>query len=198
MLGRIEGEPDIGEFQFLRAMFGEIGETQLWRSLLQRTALACGGLLLVLLLLQSIAAFYVESRKTAIDEASQAMETTAREVAMRASTVKALEERVAAMRVGTHRSQVARTLHDLAASVTPGVRFQALEVQAPESGRENFAVSGEVVTHARLAVYLASLDTARFCGGVQLLQSGREKGAWPEEKPARAGAVGFEVQGGIR
>ena len=79
------------------------------------------------------------------------METTAREVAMRASTVKALEERVAAMRVGTHRSQVARTLHDLAASVTPGVRFQALEVQAPESGRENFAVSGEVVTHARLA-----------------------------------------------
>lgn len=196
--GRIEGEPDLGEFQFLPADIRETGETQLWRSLLQRTALACGGLLLTLLLLQSVAAFYVETRKTAIDEASQAMEATAREVAMRASAVQTLEERVATMRVGTHRSQVAHTLHDLAASVTPGVRFQALEVQAPERGKENFAVSGEVVTHARLAVYLASLDTARFCSGVQLLQSGREKGAWPEEKPAAPGAVGFMVQGGVR
>jgi Tfp pilus assembly protein PilN len=191
-----ESEPHASPFEFLKGKPCEEAETHLWQSLFQRAALASGMVVLVLLLLQFGFAMYVESRTAEATESSLEIEASARDVAARDAQVRSLEEQLMSVRAGAHRSQLSRSLHDLASSVTPGVRFHELDVTSPVSGAQVFTVKGSAGAHAHLAAWLAALDSVHFARGARLVRSGK-----PEELSSnqsdipRSGGIGFEVRG---
>lgn len=191
-----ESEPHASPFEFLKGKPCEEAETHLWRSLFQRAALASGMVVLVLLLLQFGFAMYVESRTAEATESSLEIESSARDVAARDAQVRSLEEQLASVRAGAHRSQIARSLHDLASSVTPGVRFHELDITSPAAGAQVFTVKGSAGAHAHLAAWLAALDSVHFARGAQLVRSGRpEELSGYESASPRAGGIGFEIRG---
>ncbi|CAG0928034.1 hypothetical protein PLCT1_00586 [Planctomycetaceae bacterium] len=191
-----ESEPHASPFEFLKGKPCEEAETHLWRSLFQRAALASGMVVLVLLLLQFGFAMYVESRTAEATESSLEIEASARDVAARDAQVRSLEEQLAGVRAGAHRSQLARSLHDLASSVTPGVRFHELDITSPAAGAQVFTVKGSAGAHAHLAAWLAALDSVHFARGAQLVRSGKPEEVSPNESDMqRGGGIGFEVRG---
>jgi Tfp pilus assembly protein PilN len=191
-----ESEPHASPFEFLKGKPCEEAETHLWRSLFQRAALASGMVVLVLLLLQFGFAMYVESRTAEATESSLEIESSARDVAARDAQVRSLEEQLASVRAGAHRSQIARSLHDLASSVTPGVRFHELDITSPVTGAQVFTVKGSAGAHDHLAAWLAALDSVHYVRGVQLMRSGRpEERSGYESAIPRGGGIGFEIKG---
>jgi hypothetical protein len=191
-----ESDPPASQFEFLKSEQREEAETNLWRSLLQRAALASGVIVLALLLLHFGFAIYVESRTAEATESSLEIESSARDVAARDAQVRRLEEQLAGVRAGAHRSQLARSLHDIASSVTPGVRFHELHITSPASGAQVFTVKGSAGAHAHLAAWLAALDSVHFVRGATLVRSGRpEELSGYESATPRGGGIGFEVRG---
>ncbi len=191
-----ESEPHERPFEFLKGKPCEEAETHLWRSLFQRAALASGMVILLLLLLHFGFAIYVESRTAEATESSLEIESSARDVAARDAQVRRLEEQLASVRAGAHRSQLARSLHDLASSVTSGVRFHELDITSPAAGAQVFTVKGSAGAHAHLAAWLAALDSVQFARGATLVRSGRtEELSGYESASPRGGGIGFEIRG---
>jgi hypothetical protein len=98
------------------------------RNLTKRFGLSAGGLVLGLLLLEFLASAYVDSREKALDESWASTKTTVSELNALEKNVKALEDRLAAVRSGTERTELARVLHDVASVPAKGVRFRRLGI----------------------------------------------------------------------
>lgn len=170
----------------------------MYRTLSQRVALASGAVILVLLLLEAAASLYVDSLSSELDESSRSARAANEEVRRLETEVTKLEGRLDVVRVGSERTQLARTLHDIARTLPRGIRLTELEVRESNGGRIAFQTEGEVLSHERLASYLAVLDTADFCKNVGLASSGSPKSTWGNERKSTTGTVGFELRGEAR
>jgi hypothetical protein len=183
-------------FDFLPAALKEEGVKNLWRRVTKRVGAAAATLLLVALLSEFLASVYVSSREVALEESLTSSKASLNEVTSLEQDVQALEERVAAVRLGTDRTELARAMHDVASVHGQGIRFHRLAIVEKKSGGVSFAVSAEAPSHGQLAAFISSLDSAGFCKDVVLLKSG--SGEASSGQKALAGAVLFDLEGQIR
>jgi hypothetical protein len=187
--------PGDHSFDFLPAALKEEGVKHLWHRVTKRVGAAAATLLLVALLSEFLASVYVGSREGALEESLTSSKASLSEVAMLEQDVRVLEERVAAVRLGTDRTELARVMHDVASVHGQGIRFHRLAIVEKKSGSLSFAVSAEAPSHGQLAAFLSSLDSASFCKDVVLLKSG--SGEASSGQKALAGAVLFDLEGQI-
>jgi hypothetical protein len=185
-------------FDFLPAALKEEGVKNLWQRITKRVGVASAIVLLVALLSEFLASVYVGSCEAALEESLTSSKASLSEVTSLEQDVQALEERVAAVRTGTDRTELARAMHDLASVRAPGIRFHRLEIAERKTGGVAFEVSGEAPSHGQLAAFLSSLDSANFCRNVVLLKSRSGEGFAPSGTKSRAGAVLFDLEGQIR
>jgi hypothetical protein len=183
---------------FLPAALKEVGVKNLWQRITRRVGAVAATLLLVALLSEFLASVYVGSREVELEESLTSSKASLSEVTSLEQDVKALEDRVAAVRLGTDRTELARAMHDVASVHGPGIRFHRLAIVEKKSGGVSFAVSAEAPSHGQLAAFLSSLDSANFCKNVVLLKSGSGEGFAPSGTKSPAGAVLFDLEGEIR
>jgi hypothetical protein len=183
-------------FDFLPAALKEEGVKSLWQRITKRVGAAAATLLLVALLSEFLASVYVSSREAALEESLTSSKASLSEVAMLEQDVRVLEERVAAVRLGIDRTELARIMHDLASVRAPGIRFHRLEIAERKTGGVAFEVSGEAPSHGQLAAFLSSLDSTSFCKNVVLLKSGSGEASFGQN--GLAGAVRFDLEGQMR
>jgi hypothetical protein len=173
-------------------------EERFYRRLTKRVGLSAAVLLLAALLTEFLGSMYVDSRERLLNESSASNRTAVSDVAALEKEVKALEERLDAVRQGSDRTELARAMHDVACVRATGVRFRRLAIGEKKAGNLSFSITGEVVSHEQLARFLAALDTASFCQNVTLLKSGNGSESGAFERNTRAGWILFDLEGHIR
>jgi hypothetical protein len=117
-------------------------ETLLLGSLLKRTVLALGIILFAFLLVAQAADMAIQAKRTTLDEAHAGLVPGRIELDMLRRRVELLEARQG-KEAGTHLgSNHARTLHDLASSVPPGVRLLSLSIREKPGEKAKVTVRG--------------------------------------------------------
>jgi len=185
-------------FEFLPSDVHDADETRTYQSLTRRAGLFFGSLLLLFLTFDFAVSWYLDTQAEDLDESSHSTQAMVREVAALEEAIRDLGARVATVRQGTNRTQRARTLHELARTVPRGVRLRKIDITEEDTGRSFLHVEGEVASHAHLASYLASLDTAAFCAGMRLSDSDPQGTSFASERRPQPGMIRFEVRGGLR
>lgn len=110
--------PEISPANFLTSIEQERAASSLYRLLLQRTVLACGAIVLMLLLMQMVASFYIQSQSNQIDEQLLSAGSDYTEVTLLKRQVHELEDQLNRRGTSDQRSNTSRLLHDIA-QVTP-------------------------------------------------------------------------------
>jgi hypothetical protein len=197
-LAALSFSPNGAACDFLPPQARVQAEEGVQRNLTKRFGLSAGGLVLGLLLLEFLASAYVDSREKALDESWASTKTTVSELNALEKNVKALEDRLAAVRSGTERTELARVLHDVASVPAKGVRFRRLGSVEGKNRELAFAAMGQASSHEQLARFLAALDTASFCRGATLLKSGTGSAGPGVPAGPASGSVFFELEGRVR
>ncbi len=121
--------PELSPTDFLNQGQHQISEAQFYRSLLQRAVLASGLTIIALLFLQFVVSLYLQSRIDSIDEKLLSLGPEYTDVTVLESQVKQLENQLEGRDISFKRSQMARTLYDVARLAPPGLwlyRFQQI------------------------------------------------------------------------
>jgi Tfp pilus assembly PilM family ATPase/Tfp pilus assembly protein PilN len=126
--------PELSPTDFLNREQREISDAQFYRSLLQRVVLASGLTIILLLLLQLGVSFYLQTRIDSVDENVLSLGPEYTEVMVLESQVKQLENQLEGRDLSFKRSQMARTLHDVARLAPQGLWLYRCQ-QVHQSGQ---------------------------------------------------------------
>jgi hypothetical protein len=151
--------PELSPADSLSQNEREKADASLYRSLLQRTVLACGLVLMVLLLLQLVASFYLESRMDSVDEKLLALGPNYTDVLALESQIRQLEDQLEGRELSFGRSETARTLHEVAQLTPQGVWLYRLRQDRKENEPRTLALYGYTGGNDAIADFVKNLNT---------------------------------------
>jgi hypothetical protein len=190
--------PSEESFDFLPVEAHNDAEKNLYGRLTKRVGGSAAVVLLMVLLAEFLGSTYLDTREKILDESSASNKATVNELAALEKNVKILDERLAAVRFGGERTELARSLHDVASVPGRAVKFRRLALYEKNVSDKSFMVTGEAPSHEELARFLAALDTSSFCQHVALLKSGTSAESASGGHTVSRGSILFEIEGHLR
>lgn len=151
--------PELSPTNLLSWISRQHAESLLFRSLMHRVVLACGSILMALLLLQIVASFYLQSRIDRVDERLLALGPAYTDVVMLENQVKALENQLEGRDVSFKRSRMAQTLHRVAGLAPDGLWLYRLHQDHPNGQPKVLALYGYARSNELVADFVKSLTS---------------------------------------
>jgi Tfp pilus assembly PilM family ATPase len=152
--------PELSPTNFLGQSERGKADASIYRSLLHRTVLACGITLIVLLLLQLLASFYLQSRIDAMDEKLLSLGPAYTDVTVLESQIKQLENQLEGRELSFKRSATARTLHEVARLLPEGAWLYRLRQDHQTNQPITLTLYGYARSNDLVADFVKNLATA--------------------------------------
>ncbi len=192
--------PDISPIDLLSPARHDDLETQMHRSLFQRTALALGSALLALLLLPYLANIILQQGIESVDERAAASSAAYADVKALEQEVAALEGKVEESPGSLHRTNSARVLHEIAGAVPEGVWLSRATIGGKDPGATSLVLKGKARSASLVTVFLRNLRASGVCTDEKIVRIGggtESEGMVPVASSGSSG-VGFEIAAGLK
>jgi hypothetical protein len=165
-------------------------ETQLYKSLFQRTVIGTGAVTVVLLLLPFVAGLYLNWRSNSIDEQLLANGGSYTELKLLETQTLGLEKQLSGSSTTVRSSETARVLHDIAAASSEGLWLYRVKLETGNRRESKVSLFGYTSNNEKVTDYLKSLGLSGY--EASLVRSGSPQ---PNETaiPSRKGIGTFEI-----
>ena len=184
--------PEISPMNFLGQKGCEKTETKLSRTLALRLSIACGGVLMLMLLILTLLDAVLNYK---LDKASEELYSAGpvlREVTSLEKEISAMEEMYGTTEQAYARSDAARVLHSVAGALPDSVWLYSIILDNPQGGNISVTLSGFALGELKVTEALHALEIGRAGSQAQLIRMGTPLDGEP--LPAGRGFVTFQIQ----
>ncbi|MCL4540603.1 MAG: PilN domain-containing protein [Bacteroidetes bacterium] len=164
--------PELHPIDFMPSTETKIVMERLSRGLFHRVALACGGILLALLLLQSIFSIYVDGFRNEMDARLLASGAGYSELTLLEKQNSSLKNELALIESDTSSTNVAMLLHDVARITPEGVWLYKITMTKAEKRGAVLFISGYSGDSKRIAEFIRLCEREPRLHNVGIVRSG--------------------------
>jgi hypothetical protein len=188
--------PELSPVNFLDKTEQAHTEEKIYASLFQRVVLVCGAFTIFLLLAQSLVSAFLQRKIENLDIEILAMGPAYTEVAALERRVSDLRKETGGGRAFSRRSNISRSLHEIAAATPSGIWLNRLELNRDENLKYNLLITGSSQESNLIAEYLKSLEANHLCTDVVLLRSGsaQEPGTQVSVTKISSSRITFDIK----
>jgi len=196
--------PEISPVEFLEEQEKSRFAAAVYRSLTQRTVLALGSVIILLLITQMVASIYIRSAIDQLDEQLVSSGTAYSQIALLEQQVKSLEGKLQGGEGLPGGTNFARVLHDLAAATTESLWLYKFSVNAMERRQARLSLGGYAKANEDVAGFLKKLQFSGLCSEVKLVRLGSPGQLPSASEPVlplqarRASLVTFEINATVK
>lgn len=142
------------------------------KSLFQRVAILCGGILFLLLSVQMMISMYIQNRIDKIDQQLSTASGVYEEVKMLEKQIATLRQKVEYGNTSMQRRDAAKILHDVARLVPNDVWLHSLTYDAKDQGKIILLCSGYSRSNEGVAEFLKNIEISNYCSNARLVKTG--------------------------
>ncbi len=179
--------PEISPENFLPEAAVRSCETATVKALFQRTAIALGSVMLVLLILPILGSMVVESMSERLDEELASSSAVYAEVMSLDQRVKELESRLSGGTSSLRPTATARSLHELARLTPEGVWLERFALKRNPDGTTQISLIGNARQNEQVADFMKNLQSSGEFSKPRLVKTGST------ERPNSTAIIHFEI-----